>query len=157
MAVDALQHYDSQPDDPDEVHILGDVHTEPFKINRGTNKSARATEPFSQARVDEIVSKIRIGTDLDEGQRIRVEKLVRSFADIFALSLSEVAYVDWHSHHLNINPSVKLPKRMSQRPVTKNQEPWFHGMLDAMEEAYVIQKVPGEFIKCLNSTNLAPK
>jgi hypothetical protein len=26
-----------------------------------------------------------------------------------------------------------------------------------MEEACVIQKVPGDFIKCLNSTNLAPK
>ena len=26
-----------------------------------------------------------------------------------------------------------------------------------MESAHVIQKVPGEFIKCLNSTNLAPK
>ena len=26
-----------------------------------------------------------------------------------------------------------------------------------MESAHVIQKVPGKFIKCLNSMNLAPK
>jgi hypothetical protein len=30
-------------------------------------------------------------------------------------------------------------------------------MLDEMESAHVIQKVPGDFLKCLNSTNLAPK
>lgn len=48
MAANALKHYDSLPDDTERenVHVLGDVHTEPFKINRGTNKSARATEPF---------------------------------------------------------------------------------------------------------------
>ncbi|KZP10635.1 hypothetical protein FIBSPDRAFT_757891, partial [Athelia psychrophila] len=127
--------------DSQDVHVLGDVHSEPFKIDRGTNKSPRAKDPFSQERVDEIVSKVRIGTDLTDEQLTRVRNLVRSYADVFALTLSEVAYVDWHSHHLNIDPSVKLPKRMSQRPITENQKPWFYGMLDAMEEAYVIQKV----------------
>lgn len=153
MASDALEHYD----DTENVHALGDVHSEPFKLNRGTNKSARATDQFSPERVAEIVSKVRIGVDLDEEQLLRVQSLVQTFSDIFALTLSEVTYVDWHSHHLSVDPSVKLPKRMSQGPVTKNQEPWFHGMLDAMEDTYIIQKVPGEFIKCLNSTNLAPK
>ena len=46
---------------------------------------------------------------------------------------------------------------MSQRPITANQKDWYYKMLDEMEEANVIQKVPGEFLKCLNSTNLAPK
>ena len=103
------------------------------------------------------MSKIEFGTDLTEDQLCKVKSLVREFADVFALSLSEVLFVDWHHHHLDINPDTKLPKHMSQRPITENQKDWYYRMLDEMEESHVIQKVPGDFIKCLNSMNLAPK
>jgi hypothetical protein len=46
---------------------------------------------------------------------------------------------------------------MLQRLLTANQKDWYFNILDEMEEANVIQKVPGKFLKCLNSTNLAPK
>jgi hypothetical protein len=71
--------------------------------------------------------------------------------------MSEVLFVDWHHHHLNVDPNIKLPKCMSQRPITANQKDWYYKILDKMEEANVIQKVPGEFLKYFNSTNLAPK
>lgn len=71
--------------------------------------------------------------------------------------MSEVQYVDWHSHHLDIDPDVVLPKKMSQRPITEKQKLWYYKILDEMEASHVIQKVPGDFLKCLNSTNLAPK
>lgn len=140
-----------------EIHKLGDIHQEPFKIDQGTNESRRVLDPFNKERVEEIVSKIEFGTDLTEDQLQRVKSLVRKFADVFALSMSEVLSVDWHHHHLDIDPDTKLPKRMSQRPITEKQKDWYYRMLDEMEESHVIQKVPGEFIKCLNSTNLAPK
>jgi hypothetical protein len=107
--------------------------------------------------MDEIISKIEFSTNLTKDQLQKVKSLVWEFTDIFALSMSEVLFVDWHHHHLDIDPDTKLPKRMSQRPITENQKDWYYRMLDEMEESYVIQKVPGEFIKCLNSTNLAPK
>jgi hypothetical protein len=94
---------------------------------------------------------------LTEGQKAEVTSLVREYADVFALSMSEVFFVDWWKHHLNIDPRVKLPTRMSQRPLTKKQKTWFYDILDEMEEAHVIQRVPGEFLKFLNSTNIAPK
>ena len=56
-----------------------------------------------------------------------------------------------------MDPDTKLPKRMSQRPITENQKEWYYKMLDEMEALLVIQKVPGEFIKCLSSMNLTPK
>jgi len=129
----------------------------PFKIDRGVNESQRVKDPFLPSRVEEIVSKISFGADLTPDQLSEVKELVREFADMFALSMSEVLFVDWHHHHLDIDPNIKLPKCMSQRPITANQKDWYYKILDEMEEANVIQKVPGEFLKCLNSTNLAPK
>lgn len=46
---------------------------------------------------------------------------------------------------------------MSQQPITENQKEWYYGIIDEMESAHIIQKVPGKFIKCLNSMNLASK
>jgi hypothetical protein len=136
---------------------MGDASAEEFRINRGTNTSACAVDPFSEQRVQEILSKIQIGADLTDNQRAKVVALIREYADIFALSMSEVFFVDWWKHHLNVDPEAKFPKRMSQCPLTEKQKDWFYEILDEMEESHVIQRVPGEFLKCLNSTNLAPK
>lgn len=92
-----------------------------------------------------------------QGDHNQVRALIQEFADIFALSLSEVWTVDWFKHPLNINPEVRLPQRTLQHPITGAQKDWFFSILDKMEESCVIQKVPGEFIKALNSTNLQPK
>ena len=140
-----------------EVHALGDVTTEDFKINRGENKTQRVTDPFNEARMAKILKAIEIGPDLTTEQRKKVEDLIKEYADIFALTLSEVFYVDWHKHTITIDPDAKLPKRMAQRPITEQQKAWFYNILDEMEESHVIQKVPGEFLKNLASTNLAPK
>jgi hypothetical protein len=34
-------------EDTDDIHILGDVHQEPFKIERGINESPRVKDAFS--------------------------------------------------------------------------------------------------------------
>ncbi|KAF7372353.1 Retrovirus-related Pol polyprotein from transposon 17,6 [Mycena venus] len=139
------------------IHALGDVTFSDFKIDRGTNASMRATDPFNEARINEIVGKVQIGTDLTDDQKRKVVDLVREYADIFALSMSEVFFVDWWKHHIDVDPNAKLPTRISQRPLTEKQKEWFYNILDEMEASHVIQRVPGEFLKCLNSTNLAPK
>ena len=139
------------------IHKLGDIRHAPFTIDRGLNVSRRVTDPFSEEHVNEILSKVEIGTNLTDEQRDKVTALITEFADIFALSMSEVLVVDWHQHHLDVDPDTKLPKCMSQRPIMENQKEWYYKMLDEMEASSVIQKVPGEFIKCLSSTNLAPK
>ncbi|KAJ7114207.1 hypothetical protein C8R43DRAFT_903082 [Mycena crocata] len=102
-------------------------------------------DPFGEERVREILSKIKIGADLTDDQRAKVVKLIKEYADIFALSMSEVFFVDWWKHHLNIDPDTKLPKRMSQRPLTEKQKDWFYEILDEMEESHVIQRVSAAF------------
>ncbi|KIJ43137.1 hypothetical protein M422DRAFT_170291 [Sphaerobolus stellatus SS14] len=115
-----------------------------------TNKEATATQPayqrtsrwkdpFSEPRVEEILSKIEIGDDLSEKQRTKVIDLVREFADTFALSLAEVVPVDFMKHKLNVQPGVTLPKKVNQRPVTEAQREWYSNILDDMEATEIIQ------------------
>ena len=139
------------------VNAIGDVTKEEFKINRGTNTSARVQNTFDEARIDQILKAVEIGPDLTDEQREQVRSLIREYADVFALSLSEVLYVDWYKHKLNIDPDQKFPTKINQRPITEGQKEWFNNILDDMEKSFVIQKVPGDFIKNLSSTNLAPK
>ena len=67
-------------------------------------------DPFNKKRVNEILSKIKFGPNLTEDQLQCVKALVCEFADIFALLMSEVIFMDWHHHHLNVTLDVKLPK-----------------------------------------------
>ncbi|KZP33293.1 hypothetical protein FIBSPDRAFT_721620, partial [Athelia psychrophila] len=112
-----------------------------FKLNRTPKATRRDTDPFSEERVQEILAKVTVGADLTEDQKCRVTELITEFADVFALSLSEVHTVDWFKHKLNLDPNVKLPRRTGQRPITGAQKDWFFTILDEMEEACVIQKV----------------
>jgi hypothetical protein len=130
-----------------DIHVIGEVSAAQFSINRGTNKSMRATYLFDETRVQAILNKIQIGPDLTEGQKAEVISLVREYADIFALSMSEIFFVDWWKHHLNIDPGVKLLTRMSQCLLTKKQKTWFYDILDEMEEAHVIQPCPRRVFK----------
>ena len=65
--------------------------------------------------------------------------------------------MDWYKHKLNIDPNQTFPTKINQCPITEGQKEWFNNILDDMEKSFVIQKVPGDFIKNLSSTNLAPK
>ncbi|GLB45130.1 hypothetical protein LshimejAT787_2000350 [Lyophyllum shimeji] len=139
------------------INAIEVVQAGDFTIDRGENTSPRVKEPFAETRVDEILQKIDIGPDLTSEQRERVRDLICEYADVFALSLSEVFFVDWYKHKLNIKLDTKFPTRINQRPIMEAQKTWFNDILDEMEKAHVIQKVPGTFIKSLSSTNLAPK
>ena len=122
-----------------------------------TNDSPHMRKPFAEDRVQEILAKIEIGEDLTEEQKGHVKSLICEYTDVFALSLSEVQFIDWYTHKLHIEPKTKFPTRVNQCLVTEVQKKWFNEILDDMEAAHVIQWVPGDFIKNLSSTNLTPK
>jgi hypothetical protein len=111
----------SDHDNTTHVHVANVVSNQDFAIDRGDNTSTQISDPFTSERVDEIIQKIELGPDLTDEQRERIKALVRDYADVFTLSLSEVRVVDWYKHHLNVDPSIKLPIRTSQRPVTEAQ------------------------------------
>jgi uncharacterized protein YggU (UPF0235/DUF167 family) len=48
------------------------------------------------------MAQLKIGTDLTPTERQRLEEVLRSFTDCFALSMSEVTLVEGAEHKLNI-------------------------------------------------------
>ncbi|KAF8593174.1 hypothetical protein BDV93DRAFT_394660, partial [Ceratobasidium sp. AG-I] len=92
-------------------------------------------------RVAEVLSRITIGDDLDAHQREQLTNLIREFADIFALSLSEVLPVDFAELRLDIPDGVEFPKRAGQKRLTEPQRQWLYKVLDEMEKAKIIAKV----------------
>ena len=73
------------------------------------------------------------------------------------LSLSEVFPVDFTQHKLKIDPDTVLPKKAYQRPMTEPQRKFFSDIINDMKTAGIIQAIPTDAIKCLNSTHLALK
>ena len=121
------------------------------------SRSARTRDPAGPERMQAILDKIDIGPDLSDEERVAVTNLIKEYPDVFALNLSEVFPIDFMKHKLKIDPSTVLPKKVHQRPITEPQRAFFANIIDDMEKAGVIRSVPADFIKCLNSTHLAPK
>ncbi|KIJ35100.1 hypothetical protein M422DRAFT_181211, partial [Sphaerobolus stellatus SS14] len=136
----------------DESPIFSTAETEQGATDTrpAYQRTSRWNDPFSPTRVEEILAKINIGDDLTDEQCTTVIDLIHEFVDTFALSLAEVIPVDFMKHKLHVDPGVTLPTKINQCPVTGAQREWYNKILDDMEAAEIIQKVPAEFIKCLS-------
>lgn len=98
-----------------------------------------------------------MGDDLTPEQRKKVLDLVGEFADVFALSLSEVLPIDFTEIKLDIPTGTVFPKRAGQRRLTEPQHQWLYKTLDEMERAKIIAKVPQDEVKAVSPTNIVPK
>ncbi|KAF8586351.1 hypothetical protein K439DRAFT_1341164, partial [Ramaria rubella] len=92
-------------------------------------------------RVAKILTEVTIGDDLTPEQLACITAMVHEYADIFALNLSEVIPVNFTKHKLYIDPTIPLPMKAYQKPLTAAQKPWFYGKIDEMEGAGVIAHV----------------
>ena len=101
-------------------HNEGDESTEIEEetLKKDVKSFTRMTEPHKPERVQELLQLITIGDDLSEEEQFKVQDLIKSFADIFALSVSEVKTVDNAIHHLNIPPDVTFPMKVHQKLLT---------------------------------------
>ena len=95
--------------------------------------------------------------DLSGEERAQVRELITEFADVFALSVSEVTQVDGAVHRLNIEPDTKFSTKVHQKPLTPPQQQYLHEKLQAMLDADIIEPcAPGQ-VKCVSPTTLAQK
>jgi transposase InsO family protein len=126
----------------------------------GGNIYTRNDEPngaFNPARVEAMMKQIKIGNDLTNEQRLQVENLLRSYADCFALSVSEVRQVDDAVHRLNIPEGTTFSKRVHQKPLTPPQKQYLNTKIDEMIAAGVIEQCNPSDVKCVSPTTLAQK
>ena len=112
---------------------------------------------FRKERVDAIMKMVKIGDDLTLEQRKRVEELLRSHADCFALSVSEVQTVEGAVHRLNVPENAVFSKKVNQRPLTPPQKEYLNSKIDEMLEAGIIEPCHPDQVKCVSPTTLAQK
>ncbi|KAJ4494134.1 hypothetical protein C8R41DRAFT_715992, partial [Lentinula lateritia] len=118
------------------------------------------TGAFRPERVKEILRKVKIGAELSADQRARVEQLLSSYADCFALSVGEVRPVKNAVHRLNVPENATLPKKVRQNQnlgVSPPQREYLHAKIDKLLEAGVIERCNPEDVKCVSPLTLAQK
>ncbi|KIK04873.1 hypothetical protein K443DRAFT_92217, partial [Laccaria amethystina LaAM-08-1] len=139
-----------------DTDYAAEIPTEEL-TNDSTNIFTRATKPFNQARIEEIQRLVTIGDDLTDHERSQVQSLISEFADVFALSVSEVKQVDGAVHRLNIDPNTKFSTKVHQKPLTPPQRRYLYEKLQTMLDADVIEPCEPGQVKCVSPTTLAQK
>ena len=147
VVTDEPQHNDEEQ--PSEINV------EAFQGN--SKLFTRLDNPFKPERVEEVLRLVTIGDDLSPDQRQKVQDLVRSFADVFALSVNEVKVADNATHRLDIPKDATFSMKVHQRPLTPPQHKYLYKSIDAMLEAGVIEPCKPEEVKCISPTTLAQK
>ena len=126
-------------------------------LKNDTNLFTRLTWPHKPERVEELLRLVTIGDDLSIEERQKVRDLISSFADIFALSVSEVKVVENAVHRLDIPPEATFSMKVHQKPLTPPQRRYLYDSIDTMLEAGVIEACKPEDVKCISTTTLAQK
>ncbi|KAH7919478.1 hypothetical protein BV22DRAFT_992387, partial [Leucogyrophana mollusca] len=121
----------------------------------------RHKDPFNDARVAYIKAQVTIGqgdpSNLSPEERKCGEDLVAEYADIFACSLLEVKQVPGAQHKLNIPPDAKFNLRVHQRALSPPQMKFYHGKVNEMHKADLIERTGPADVKAVAPTVLAQK
>jgi hypothetical protein len=123
------EHADEYSEQGDSVlsveevgHVLEDMApgTEQPEISVGADESifTRKTNPLKPERVAEILRLVKIGDDISPEERSAVESMICEFADVFALSVSEVKHIPGAVHRLKIPEGATFNTKIRQRPMT---------------------------------------
>lgn len=126
-------------------------------LRTDTNLFTRETWPHKPECVQELLQLVTIGDDLSNDERQKVCQLINSFADIFALSISEVKVVENAVHHLDIPPDATFSMKVHQKPLTPPQRKYLYDSIETMLEAGIIKACKPEDVKCISATTLAQK
>lgn len=87
----------------------------------------------------------------------RVEDLVASFADCFALSVSEVRAVPGAVHCLKIPENATFSRKVRQKSLTPPQKAYLHTKIKELVAAGIIEQCKPEDVKCVSPITLAKK
>ncbi|KAJ7174892.1 hypothetical protein C8R46DRAFT_838364, partial [Mycena filopes] len=118
----------------------------------------RATDPFKPARIKRLLELVQIGPDLTMKERNKVLDFVTRFADVFAISVSEVNAVKGALYHPWIpNDAVFNTGVVHQRPWSKPQNLDVNHQIDVLEAAGILRPIAARDVKCVSPITLAEK
>ena len=134
---------------------LSEIKVENLKENKTI--FTRLTDPWKKERVEEILRQVAVRLDLSKEQRRQVFTFLSKWADIFALSVSEVKQVDGAVHRLDIPHGAMFSTKVNQKPLTAPQKKYLYKSIDSMLEAGIIEQCRPEQVKYVSPTTLAQK
>ncbi|KAG6839380.1 hypothetical protein C0991_003172 [Blastosporella zonata] len=140
----------------DGAEVPGEAFTA-GSTTAGSGMFTRRTDPFQAKRVAEILRLVKRGEDLSAIQDEAVTKLIKRYADIFALSINEVLPVKGAVHTLDIPAGASFSRKVHQKPLTPPQRVYLHEKIDEMLAAGVIKQCEPGQVKCVSGTTLAQK
>ncbi|KAJ6479553.1 hypothetical protein C8R47DRAFT_983338, partial [Mycena vitilis] len=145
--------------DHDPSHALGTeiYDTDAYNPAAPASLYTRATDPFNPARVAEVKRLVQLGPDLTQTQRSEVQALIGSYADIFALAVSEVCPVKGAVYAPKIPADHIFSTKVHQRPLTTPQAGYLHEQADLMVKAGIIRPIHPRDVKCVSPIKLAQK
>ena len=138
-----------------DTSTIAEIEVEGLQDNKDI--FTRATQPWKKERVDEILKQVKIGPDLSTKEREQVRNLLSEWADVFALSVSEVKQVKDAVHRLDIAPGTTFSTKVNQKPLTPPQRKYVHESVDTMLKADIIEQCSPDQVKCVSPTTLAQK
>ncbi|KAF9062327.1 hypothetical protein BDP27DRAFT_1147202, partial [Rhodocollybia butyracea] len=101
-----------------------------------------------------ILQQVKLGPNLSEGQRAKVEGLLAEYMDCFALSVSRVHPVPGAVHRLDIPEGAEFSKKVRQKSLTPPQREYLHGKIDELLDTGVIKWCKPDEVKCVSPLTL---
>jgi hypothetical protein len=142
---------------PNSDKPISPAPQETATMHKSTNIFTQQDNPFSEGRVKAILECVEIGEDITPEQRSRVIELISSYADCFALAVSEVKAVPGAVHKLNVPDNVKLPRTVHQRSFPPPQMEYLHQTIAELLKVGVIERTTPEEVKCISPITLVQK
>jgi hypothetical protein len=126
-------------------------------VGADTSIFTHATAPHEARRVAEILWHIEIGPDLSPAEWITVKETIADFADIYALSISEVEHIPGAYHKLHIPEGATFNTKICQQHLSPPKAAYFSKALDVMLKARICEPIDAKDIKCVSPITLAVK
>ncbi|KIM72773.1 hypothetical protein PILCRDRAFT_27483, partial [Piloderma croceum F 1598] len=115
------------------------------------------TATFKPEHIMEILQHIEIRSDLLPTEWIVVKETIKDFADIFALSISEVEHIPGALHKLHIPEGAIFNTKICQQYLSPPKAAYFSKSLIVMLEAGICEPIKAKDVKCVSPITLAAK
>ncbi|KAJ7036658.1 hypothetical protein C8F04DRAFT_953735, partial [Mycena alexandri] len=127
-------------------------------VTDADNLFTRSTDPFKAARVARVLELIEIGPDVTEDQRRAIREFLAGYADVFAISVSEVNAVKGALYAPTIPGDATFKMGVpNQRPWTLPQNLDVNKQVDTLIGAGILVPIAAKDVKCVSPITLAGK
>jgi hypothetical protein len=150
------------PDNLEETHT--DKIVFPVMVTAAEDPSpdpesilTRESDPYKVEHVTKVVQEVTIGQDVTDEQRQVIQKLLKEYADCFALALKEVNTILGANHKLTIPEGAIFCMKIPPRSYNPDKWSFVNTKVDEMIDAGIIHLIHPSKVHFVAQTLLAQK